>query len=200
VRPDDVQDTFQQGRFASEDHRLNRGHTMLLLSGLMAAVFVAKLVLAGIYYGFLTGDDLEIVESGAKYALGLQYAPWSLRCLFHPLLLVAPILRIAAPFNQTGDPLVVAWLAALPTICASTLNVWLVFRIALLFGLSRLVGILAAFFYAVHWIPLGFGAMQYPRPISTMFFPARNSGRYREARSVVPCRWPSRCRRVRRAI
>ena len=135
----------------------------------MAVVTVVKLWLAVHSHGFLSGDDLEVVEAAAKYALGLDYAPWSLRCLFHPVVLVAPILGAGAMLGVRGA-LDVAWLAALPTLAASTITVWLVFRFALLSGWPRRVGSLAAFFYASHWLPLGYGAAPYPRPISTMLF------------------------------
>jgi hypothetical protein len=135
----------------------------------MAAVAASKLALAAHFDGFLSGDDLEVVEAAAKYALGLDYAPWSLRCLFHPVVLVAPVLEAGAALGVRG-PLEVAWLAVLPTLAASTATVWLVFRFAGLLGWPRRVGTLAAFFYATHWLPLGYGATPYPRPISTMLF------------------------------
>jgi len=135
----------------------------------MAVVTASKLVLAARFDGFLSGDDLEIVEAAAKYALGLDYTPWSLRCLFHPLVLVAPILEAGAILG-VDRPLEVVWLSSLPTLAASTATVWLVFRFTELLGWPRRVGVLAAFFYATHWLPLAYGATPYPRPISTMLF------------------------------
>jgi hypothetical protein len=143
--------------------------------GLMLATLAAKLALAAHYDGFLTGDDLEVVQSGCRYALGLPYRPWSLRCEFHPLVLVAPLLlplRLAGfgyPFPaRPPDPATVAWIAALPTALASTLSIGLVFRLAPGFGLTRRAAAAAAAFDALHWLPLGYGATPYPRPISTM--------------------------------
>ena len=50
------------------------------------------------------GCALEIVETAAKYAAGLDYQPWSLRCLFHPLVLTWPLLRVGvlAPAREHG--------------------------------------------------------------------------------------------------
>ncbi len=134
--------------------------------GILAVSTMARLWLSRRGYGFLSGDDLEIVQTAAKYALGLEYEPWTLRCLFHPLVLVAPILRMTEP----SDPLVVAWLASLPTIFAVSATIWLVFRLSLGLGLTRPASALAAFFYALHGLPFGYGSTQFPRPISTMFF------------------------------
>ncbi len=138
--------------------------------GLAAAVTAAKLWLAARFYGFLSGDDLEIVQGAAKYALGLEYEPWLLRCLFHPVALVAPILKIAAVVDAANSSLAVAWLACLPTLVASSVTVWLTFRLSLRLGLTREASALSAFFYAFHWLPLGYGSTQYARPISTMCF------------------------------
>ena len=134
--------------------------------GLVVLSTLVRLYLAHRFYGFLSGDDLEVVQTGARYALGLEYEPWTLRGLFHPVVLVAPILRIVGP----SDPLVTAWLAAIPTILAVSATIWLVFRLALGLGLSRREGALAAFLYALHWLPLGYGSTPFPRPISTLAF------------------------------
>ncbi len=138
--------------------------------GLVVASGALRAWLAARYYGFLSGDDLEVVQAAAKYALGLDYQPWSLRCLFHPLVIVAPVLRIAALFGAADDPLAVAWWASLPGILASSATVWLTFRLGIRLGLDRMAGALAAFFYALHWLPLGYGSTQVPRPVSTMLF------------------------------
>ena len=37
--------------------------------------------------GFLTRDDLEIVQTAAKYAIGVPYDACEPRCLFHPIAL-----------------------------------------------------------------------------------------------------------------
>lgn len=141
----------------------------------MLATLAAKLVWARHYDGFLTGDDLEIVESAARYALGLPYRPWSLRCEFHPLALVAPLLMPLRLLPRPPDPATVAWLAALPTAIASTASIGMIFRLAPHFGLSRRASAMAAAFYAFHWLPLGYGATPYPRPISTMLLLAAMS-------------------------
>ena len=47
--------------------------TLLLL--LLVFTLALKLFLAWRFEGFLTGDDLEIVQTAAKYALGVRYDP-----------------------------------------------------------------------------------------------------------------------------
>jgi hypothetical protein len=137
---------------------------------IMAVTFVAKLILASHYYGFLTGDDVEVVQAAAKYAFGFDYQPWSLRCLFHPALLVAPFVKALGGAGPSVDPIRVAWAASVPAILASTASIWMVFRLAQSLAAPRPTAVLASALYATHWLPLSYGSMPFPRPISTMFF------------------------------
>ena len=125
-------------------------------------------MLAWRFDGYGTGDDLEIVETAAKYAAGLDYQPWSLRCLFHPLVLTWPFLRAGVLAGVT-DPSVLSWLGTIPTALFSTLGIFLVYRLALAWRWPPETALAAAFLYAVHWLPFGCGATLFPRPISTAF-------------------------------
>ena len=118
--------------------------------------------------GYGTGDDLEIVETAAKYAAGLDYEPWNLRCLFHPLVLTWPFLRVGVLLGA-ADPAVLSWLGAIPTVLFSTLAIVLLYRLALAWRWPEETALAAAFLYAVHWLPLGYGSTLFPRPISTAF-------------------------------
>jgi hypothetical protein len=128
-----------------------------------------KLAFAGHFDGFLTGDDLEVVEAALKYSSDFDYAPWSLRNLFHPVVLVAPVLRFAGWFGNLS-PECAVFLAAVPTAVFSTAAVALLFVLARRLGLSIEVALAAAFLYAIHWLPWAYGGTPYPRPISTAFF------------------------------
>ncbi len=127
-----------------------------------------KLVAAWRFDGYGTGDDLEILETAARYAAALDYQPWNLRCLFHPLILTWPFLR-AGVLLGAADPAVLSWLGAIPTVLFSTLAIFLLHRLALAWGWPRETALAAAFLYAVHGLPLGYGATLFPRPISTAF-------------------------------
>ena len=90
-----------------------------LLAGLAALSLATKLAFAWRFDGFATGDDLEVVETALARATGFDYAPWSLRNLFHPVVLVAPILRVAAWLGPVS-PHLATFLAAVPTVLFST--------------------------------------------------------------------------------
>ncbi len=99
----------------------------------------------------------------------MDYHPWELRCLFHPIVLVAPVLK-AAVLLGVSSPAMLDFLASLPTILFSTLGVALCALLALRWGFRGSSALAAAFLYSVAWLPLTFGSVPYPRPISTALF------------------------------
>jgi Alg9-like mannosyltransferase family len=137
-----------------------------LLLSLLLVTLAVKLFLGWWFEGFLTGDDLEIVQTAAKCALGVRYQPWILRCLFHPIVLVFPAMKLAALCGAT-DPRVVSWIAALPTAAFSTAAIGLTAALARRWGWSPRSATAAAFLYAFAWLPFAYGATPFPRPIST---------------------------------
>jgi hypothetical protein len=145
---------------------MSPNRTRSLLGALIAVTTMVRLVLAFRFYGFLTGDDVEILQAGFRRAFGWPYQPWEIRNLLLPDLLVAPALRIAAALGVASTRTLVA-LAAVPFVLLASLNVWLVFRLARRWLASDAPALLAATLYALHWIPLGFGSTVYPRTAST---------------------------------
>ena len=138
----------------------------LFVPALAAATFVLKLALAAAFPGFQSGDDLEIVESAARTALGFPYVPSAFRSLFHPILFVAPFLRLADALGFHG-PRALAWFATVPTALFSSAGILLLGRLTRALGGSAAVARAAAFLFALHWLPFGYATMPFPRPIST---------------------------------
>jgi hypothetical protein len=66
-----------------------------------------------------------------------------------------------------SDPAVLDGLAALPTLFFSTASVGLVALLARGWGWPWRTAVAAAFLYGFAWLPLAYGAIPYPRPIST---------------------------------
>ena len=136
------------------------------LPALLLSTAALKLALAAAYPGFHSGDDLEIVEAAARSALGFSYQPWNIRSLFHPIVLVAPFLTLGTSLGFHGARALV-FLATIPTTLFSTAGIWLLWRLAQELGWGAAAGRAAAFLYAAHALPLAYGSMPYPRPIST---------------------------------
>ncbi len=138
------------------------------LPALLAASAACRLLLAVAFPGFHSGDDLEIVESAARYAVGFPYAPWGIRSLFHPILFAAPWVWAGEAVGAHGARAETI-LATIPTTLFSTAGIWLVWRLTRALGWEAAAGRAAAFLYATHTLPLTYGSMPYPRPISTAF-------------------------------
>ena len=138
------------------------------LPALLLSTAALKLALAAAYPGFHSGDDLEIVEAAARAALGFPYEPWNIRSLFHPIVFVAPVFALGSALGIHGARALV-FLATIPTAVFSTAGIWLLWRLTRELGWDAAAGRAAAFLYAAHMLPLAYGAMPYPRPISTAF-------------------------------
>ncbi|MFN7963608.1 MAG: hypothetical protein U0002_20270 [Thermoanaerobaculia bacterium] len=133
---------------------------VLLLSTAVRAAFAFR------YFGFSTGDDLEILQAGFRQALGWPYQPWEIRNLLLPQLVVAPAIRLGAAFGVQATGLLAAF-ASLPFVLLASFNVLLVYRLAHRWLEAESQALGAATLYAFHWLPLGYGSTVYPRTAST---------------------------------
>jgi hypothetical protein len=131
------------------------------LAAIIAASVAAQLWLAWRYYGFLTGDDVEVLSEAFRRARGLAYTPWDIRNLFVPDVIVAPVVFL----SRGASPRTTIFLASLPFIALSSLTISLVYRLALRWCDER-AAIVAALLFAMHWIPLSFGSTVYPRTLA----------------------------------
>src|SRR5204863_4688502 len=124
---------------------------------LVAVVAAVQLWLAHRYFGFLTGDEVEVLGEAFHRALGFAYKPWGIRNLLVPDAVVAPFVWMSSwlGFDETGQ---MVFAATLPFIALTAATVWLVYRLG---------GLLPAMLFAAHWIPLGFGSTPYPRTLGT---------------------------------
>src|SRR5258707_14908184 len=98
-----------------------------LLATLIAAVAAAQLWLCWRYFGFLTGDDVEVLSEAFRRARGLSYVPGGIRNLFVPDFVVAPVVWLA----RGASTRMAIFLASLPFIALSGLTIFLVYRLGL---------------------------------------------------------------------
>lgn len=118
------------------------------------------------FFGFHSGDDLEIVQAGFMRALGHGYIPWELRNLFVSDVLISPVLSLAS-FLGIESVRHLCWIATFPFITLASVNIVLVYYLGLRWLNDGRAATLAASLYAFHWIPLGYGSTVYPRTAST---------------------------------
>jgi hypothetical protein len=122
--------------------------------------------LARRYFGFLTGDEVEVLGAAWQHATGAWYGTWDIRNLLIPNLVVAPMLSLGSLLNVSAQQLLE--IASLPFILAFATTVWLVYRLALRWAGDASAALAAAGLFAFHWIPLGFGSTVYPRTIAAL--------------------------------
>src|SRR3954464_6519471 len=132
------------------------------LAAIIAATTTAQLWLAWRYFGFLTGDDVEVLSEAFRRARGLAYTPWDIRNLFVPDVLVAPIVWL----SRGASTRMTIFFASLPFIALSSLTIWLVYRLALRWCSDDRAALVAALLFATPWVPLSFGSTVYPRTVA----------------------------------
>lgn len=142
-----------------------------VLRALLAATCALQLWLAHRFFGFLTGDEVEVLGEAFRRARGFAYAPWEIRSLLVPDAIVAPVVWLAG-WAGFDDPAQMIFAATLPFIALTAATIWLV---------HRLGGLLPAALVATHWIALGFGSTAYPRTFAAFCVMAA---------VVVVERWP----------
>lgn len=145
----------------------SRGRCYLwCLSAIVVATSAVRLGFAIRFFGFWTGDDVEILQRGFAIATGLPYQPWEIRHLLLPDLIVAPAVRLASVSGVSHvDGLVLA--AKLPFVALAGINILLVFQLARRWLPTQWPALLAATLYAFHWLPLAYGSTVYPRTATT---------------------------------
>lgn len=136
------------------------------LAALAACVAAVQVFLSHRYFGFLTGDDVEVLEEAFRRAIDLVHQPWDIRNLFVPDVVVAPVVFIAHSLGIENRRLLTE-IATVPFIALTLVTIVLVYRLTLQWTDDARAAIVAALLFALHWIPLGFGASVYPRTLAT---------------------------------
>ncbi len=153
----------RQHRSAGAPFTASRSRRLLVC--LLVLTSLLRLWLGWFFFGFLTGDDVEILETGFR-AIGLRYVPWTIRNTLLSDVLAGPLL-VAAHGVGVSRASTLIWIASWPFAACATLNIYLLFRLVTQWTSHTAIGLAAAAMYAFHWIPLGFGSMAYPRTVST---------------------------------
>src|SRR5258708_36912369 len=73
----------------------------------VAVVASTQLWLAHRYFGFLTGDDLEVLEEAFRRVRHIAFSPWEVRNLFVPDVVGAPMVWLATKLGgQALGPII----------------------------------------------------------------------------------------------
>src|ERR1019366_8184698 len=135
------------------------------VAAIIATVAIVQLWLAHRYFGFMTGDDVEVLSEAFRRARGLDFHPWDIRNLFVPDVVVAPVVWIASRLG-ISDTRTLILAQALPFIAPTAITTLLVYCLALRWCEDERAALVAALLFATHWIPLGFGSTVYSRTLA----------------------------------
>src|ERR1051325_1260009 len=110
---DGTSETTRRGGEGKENGRPRASRITHGVYALMGAVALVQVWLAHHHFGLPPGDDVEVLAAAFRRAFGFEYAPWDVRNLFVPDVIVAPVLRLA---NAVGvvSPARLLEIAALP--------------------------------------------------------------------------------------
>jgi len=137
-----------------------------MVVGLVAVTTALRLALAWRFFGFHTGDDVEIVQAALMRALRWPYQPLGLRNLLASDILAAPMAWLASTLGVESVSSLVR-LTSVPFVALASANVVLVHRLARSWLGDERPALLAAGLVALHWLPLGYGSMVEARVAST---------------------------------
>lgn len=118
--------------------------------------------------GFLTGDEVEVLEEAARRGCGLEFRPWEIRNTLLPDLLVAPFSALGCRLPL--HPMARLWLAHAPFLLLSVLNVYLVHALARRLLREPRWAWVAAALYATLPLTTTYGSTAHPRVAATTLF------------------------------
>jgi hypothetical protein len=138
---------------------------------LAVVVFVStviKILNAWLYYGFFSGDDVEVFEMVLAHLYDWKWQAWNLRSAFYPMVFIAPVLAVLKAFGVTS-PGIFVFAGRMVVIVFSVLNILLVYKIISRLFERHAPGLLAAFLLAFSQLHISFAASVLPRTVASAF-------------------------------
>lgn len=129
---------------------------------------IIKIFNAYYYYGFFSGDDVEIHEMTFAHLFDWDTKAWNLRSPFFPMVFIFP-LQAALYALGVYDPFYLIFAGRMVIVLFSALNLYLVFFIASRLFKSKPVGLLSLFFFALNKLHTTMGSSELPRTVASTF-------------------------------
>ena len=143
-----------------------RSRERTILASIVAFSTLLRLWFGYQFFGFHTGDDVEILQASFMRAFDHGYIPWEIRNLFLSDMLISPVLGLASLMGIESVRHL-CWIASFPFVVLASVNIVLVYLLGVRWLKEPWAATLAASLYAFHWLPLGYGSTVYPRTVST---------------------------------
>lgn len=141
------------------------GQIVLIIIGVSVVI---KILNAFFYFGFFSGDDVEIHEFSFAHLFHWNWKAWNLRSPFFPMVFIYPIQFI---LHTAGvqDPWLLIFAGRLVVIAFSALNLLLVYKLARRIFSSVPVAVLSVFFLAMSKLHTAFASTELPRTVASFF-------------------------------
>jgi len=140
-----------------------------IVTGILVLSAVIKLANSWFYYGFYSGDDVEIHEMTLAALLSWDdWQAWNLRCAFYPMAFIYPAQAIFHSLGVREEALLV-FSGRTVVVLFSLLGVVLVYKTAKAIYGSLPVGICAVSLYAASHLDINFGSSVLPRTVAATF-------------------------------
>ncbi|MGE5346674.1 MAG: glycosyltransferase family 39 protein [Acidithiobacillales bacterium] len=129
---------------------------------------ILKALNAWFYYGFFSGDDVEVQEMSFARLFGWSWRAWELRSPFYPLAFLYPAQSLLF-WLGVRDASVLIFAGRLVVIGFSCLNLYLVFRVARSALSETAPALIAVFFLAFAKLHFTFASSELPRTVASTF-------------------------------
>lgn len=129
---------------------------------------VIKIFNAYHYYGFFSGDDVEVHEMTFAHLFDWDTKAWNLRSPFFPMVFIFP-LQAALYALGVYDPFYLIFAGRMIIVLFSLVNLYLVFIIASRLFKSKSVGLLSLLFFALNKLHTTMGSSELPRTVASTF-------------------------------
>jgi len=139
-----------------------------ILFMIIAISIVIKILNAWAYFGFFSGDDVEIHEMTFTQLFHWDWKAWNIRSPFYPMVFIYPFQFI---LHRAGaqDPWLLIFAGRLVVVAFSALNLMLVYKVARRIFSSLPVALLSAFFLAISKLHTAFASTELPRTVASFF-------------------------------
>jgi hypothetical protein len=147
---------------------LERKQAWRLVLAIIVVSAAIKIANAWFYYGFISGDDVEIHEMTLSRLFHRPWPIWGIRNAFYPMVFIFPIQALLKAFG-CHDPQILVFAGRMVVMLFSSFSIYLVYRITAEIAGGIQLGLLAAFFFAFSKLHVTFSGSELPRSVATCF-------------------------------
>jgi hypothetical protein len=147
---------------------LKKEDVIKLLAAMVFISTLVKILDAWFYYGFFSGDDVEVFEMTFAHLFDWKWQAWNLRSAFYPMVFIYPVQAVLKGIGVTA-PAAFVFAGRLVVIAFSILNILLVYKIVSRSFENPAPGLFAAFILAFSQLHITFAASVLPRTVSSAF-------------------------------